>query len=64
MESTNLLLIEHKLTLEKVTNDTYIQQIVTVWLTKELNHPTKDACAVLSAQAFKINSCQTAAQGV
>ena len=64
MESTNLLLIEHRLTIEKMVNEPYIQQIVTAWLKKELNHPTKDACAILSAQAFKINSCQTAAQGV
>lgn len=41
-----------------------IQQTTTTWLIKELNQSTNDACAVLSAQAFKINSCQTAAHKV
>lgn len=42
-----------------------VKKVITTWLTAQLNTPsTKDACAVLSAQAFKINSCQTAAHKV
>ena len=41
------------------------QKTITTWLTTQLNTlSTNDACAVLSAQAFKINSCQTAAHKV
>ncbi len=41
-----------------------IQQAVRVWLTKELNTPTNDARAVLSARTFTINPCQAAAHKV
>lgn len=64
MGGTDLLLIERQLTSTEEANVNYIQQIIAEWLTKELNHPTNDACTVLSAQAFKINSCQTAAHKV
>lgn len=63
MKTFVLVQNEHQ-TPDKKLNSNILQQTITLWITKELNHPTKDACAVLPAQAFKINSCQTAAQGV
>ena len=36
---------------------TILQKAVTTWLTNQLNTPTNDACAEVSAQAFEINSC-------
>ena len=48
---------------EAILNST-IQQTITIWLSSQLNTPTNDACAKLSAQAFKINTCQTAAHKV
>lgn len=63
METLVLILSEHR-TLDKESNSIVLQKTITSWLTKELDHPTNDACAALSAQAFKINSCQTAAHKV
>lgn len=63
MKNLNLILIEQQLT-DNLIYDTIIQKTVIVWLSKELHHSTDDACAELSAQAFKINSCQTAAHKV
>lgn len=64
MRKSALILIEQRALLsEKNIADT--QQAITTWLTTQLNTlPTKDACTVLSAQAFQINSCQTAAHKV
>ncbi len=64
MKVLNLVLIERQFQISQAETVAALQKTITSWLTKELNYPTKDACAVLSAQAFKINSCQTTAHKV
>ena len=61
MKDSFLALVEiQKAPLGPFTSD-FMQQTITTWLTNQLNKHTNDACAKVSAQAFKIISCPATA---
>ena len=61
----NLILEEQRWRSQEEKRNHDFQRSITTWLATQLNTlSTNDACAELSAQAFKINSCQTAAHKV
>lgn len=65
MQNTILILEEHQWWLHEEKRIHDFQRTITTWLTTQLNtHSTNDACAVLPAQAFQINSYQPAAHKV
>ena len=62
---SNLMVVEHAELLSGISGNAVLQQTITTWLTTQLNTlSTNDACAEFSAQAFQINSYQTAAHKV
>ena len=46
MKVLNLVLIERQFQISQAETVAALQKTITSWLTKELNYPTKDACAV------------------